>query len=77
VVAHAFNPLEGRHRQIYEFEASLVYRVSFRIARATQRNPVSPPPQKKTKTNKQTKTQTNLFLHMVSDAKIIKYKKEV
>jgi hypothetical protein len=28
----------GRGRQISEFEASLVYRVSFRIARATQRN---------------------------------------
>ena len=27
-------------RQIYELEASLVYRASSRIARATQRNPV-------------------------------------
>jgi hypothetical protein len=33
--------LEGRGRQISEFEASLVYRVSSRTARATQRNPVS------------------------------------
>jgi hypothetical protein len=33
--------LGGRGRQISEFEASLVYRVSVRIARATQRNPVS------------------------------------
>jgi hypothetical protein len=33
--------LEGRGRQISEFEASLVYRVSFRSARATQRNSVS------------------------------------
>jgi hypothetical protein len=33
--------LGGRSRQISEFEASLVYRVSFRTARATQRNPVS------------------------------------
>ena len=31
----------GRGRWISEFEASLVYRVSSRIARATQRNPVS------------------------------------
>jgi hypothetical protein len=31
--------LGGRGRQISEFEASLVYRVSFRTARATQRNP--------------------------------------
>jgi hypothetical protein len=46
--------LGGRARWISEFEASLVYRVSSRIARATQRNPVSknqktnPPPKKKT-----------------------------
>jgi hypothetical protein len=33
--------LEGRGRQISKFEASLVYRVSSRTARATQRNPVS------------------------------------
>jgi hypothetical protein len=38
--------LGGRGRWISEFEASLVYRVSSRAARATQRNPVS----KKTKT---------------------------
>jgi hypothetical protein len=38
--------LGGRGRLISEFEASLVYRVSSRTARATQRNPV--------KTNKQT-----------------------
>ena len=31
----------GRGRWIFEFEASLVYRVSSRTARATQRNPVS------------------------------------
>ena len=30
----------GRGRQISEFEASLVYIVSFRTARATQKNPV-------------------------------------
>jgi hypothetical protein len=33
--------LGGRGRQTSEFEASLVYRVSSRTARATQRNPVS------------------------------------
>jgi hypothetical protein len=32
--------LEGRGRQISEFEASLVYRVSSRTAGTTQRNPV-------------------------------------
>jgi hypothetical protein len=30
----------GRGRRISEFEASLVYRVSSRTARATQKNPV-------------------------------------
>jgi hypothetical protein len=45
----------GRGRQIYEFEASLVYKVSSRTARATQRNPVSKKKKnKKQKTNKQT-----------------------
>jgi hypothetical protein len=33
--------LGGRGRQISEFEASLVYRMSSRTARAIQRNPVS------------------------------------
>jgi hypothetical protein len=33
--------LGGRGRRISEFKASLVYRVSSRTARATQRNPVS------------------------------------
>jgi hypothetical protein len=49
VMAHDFNPstLGGRGRQISEFEASLVYRVSSRTARATQRNPVSKNKQKK------------------------------
>jgi hypothetical protein len=33
--------LGGRGKRISEFEFSLVYRVSSRIVRATQRNPVS------------------------------------
>jgi hypothetical protein len=41
--------LGGRGRWISEFKASLVYRMSSRTARATQRNPVS----KKQKQNKQ------------------------
>jgi hypothetical protein len=41
--------LGGRGRRISEFEASLVYRVSSRTARATQRNPVSKNKQTKTK----------------------------
>jgi hypothetical protein len=43
--------LGGRGKRISEFEASLVYRVSSRTARATQRNPVL----KKQKTKKQNK----------------------
>ena len=53
VVVHAFNPntQEGRGRQISEFEASLVYKVSFWTARATQRNPVSKQKQKQNNNN--------------------------
>ena len=42
VAMHAFNPntAGGRGRGISAFEASLVYRASFRRARATQTNPV-------------------------------------
>jgi hypothetical protein len=47
--------LGGRDRQISEFEASLVYKVSSRTARATQRNPVS---KKQTKKNKQKQRRT-------------------
>jgi hypothetical protein len=49
--------LGGRDRQISEFEASLVYRVSSRTARTTQRNPVSK--QSKTKQNKTKQNKTN------------------
>jgi hypothetical protein len=41
--------LGGRGKWISEFEASLVYRVSSRTARATQRNPVSKNQKKKKK----------------------------
>jgi hypothetical protein len=55
VVVHAFNPSTwgGRGKWISEFEASLVYKVSSRTAKATQRNPVS---KSKTKQNKTTTT---------------------
>jgi hypothetical protein len=39
--------LGGRGRWISEFESSLVYRVSSRTARATQKNPVSKNQKKK------------------------------
>jgi hypothetical protein len=48
--------LGGGSKRISEFEASLVYRVSSRTARATQRNPVSEPPHK-------TKQQSDLATH--------------
>ena len=56
VVAHTFESqhLRGRGRWISEFEASMVYRVSSRTARAIQRNSVSKI-QKRNKTNKQNK----------------------
>jgi hypothetical protein len=41
--------LGGRGRRISEFEGSLVYRVSSRIARAAQKDPVSETKQNKTK----------------------------
>jgi hypothetical protein len=49
-------PALGRQRQrISEFKASLVYRVSPRTAKATQRNPIL----KNQKTNKPINKQTN------------------
>jgi hypothetical protein len=49
-VAHTFNPSTGgRSRRISEFEASMVYKVSARTARASQRNPVSKNQKKKKK----------------------------
>jgi hypothetical protein len=50
VVVHAFNP------STREAEASLVYKVSSRTARATQRNPVSKK-KKKTKNKNQNQNQ--------------------
>jgi hypothetical protein len=54
--------LGGRGRRISEFEASLVYRVSSRIARAIQRNPV--PKNKKQKPTKQTNKKSNYHTQM-------------
>jgi len=49
--------LEGRGRRISEFKASLVYKVSSRTARTTQRNSVSKNKKQKQQTNKQTNKQ--------------------
>jgi hypothetical protein len=51
--------LRGRGRRISEFEASLVYRVSSRTARAIQRNPVS----KKKEEEKKRETHTHTHTH--------------
>jgi hypothetical protein len=51
--------LGGRDRWISEFEASLVYKVSSRTARAIQRNPVSKKPKPNQTKTKQTKTKQN------------------
>jgi hypothetical protein len=55
--------LGGRGRRISEFEAILVYKVSSRTARATQRNLVSK------KNTKQQKTKTNLSICSFKDPK--------
>jgi hypothetical protein len=47
--------LGGRGRWISEFEASLVYKVSSRTARATQKNPVLKNQKKKKKKRKKKK----------------------
>jgi hypothetical protein len=59
MVAHAFNPStrEAEAGGFLEFEASLIYKVSSRTARAIQRNPVS----KNKQTNKQTNKQQQKF----------------
>jgi hypothetical protein len=50
--------LGGKGRWISEFEASLVYKVSSRTARAIQRNPVSKNQKKKKKKTKKEKKRT-------------------
>jgi hypothetical protein len=53
--------LGGRGRWISEFEASLVYKVSSRTARATQRNPVSKNKNKKKKVTLQFRGKLIMF----------------
>jgi hypothetical protein len=67
--------LEGRGRQISEFKASLVYRVSSRKARATQRNPVSKNQKKKKKKNTEHSTMYNNFTHYKESITDVSYKK--
>jgi hypothetical protein len=66
VVAHAFNPStpggRGSGSRISEFEASLVYKVRSRTARAIQRNPVSKNKKQKTKNKNKNKKKIYLIL---------------
>ena len=62
MVAHTFNPStweaeRHRGRRISEFEASLVYKLSSRTARAIQRNPVSKNQKKEKKEKKRKRPQ--------------------
>jgi hypothetical protein len=54
--------LGDRGRRISEFKASLVYKVSFRTARAIQRNPVS----KQTNKQKDSHDARDLISHIVN-----------
>jgi hypothetical protein len=70
--------LGGRGRQISEFKASLVYRVSSRSSRAIQRNPVSK--QNNNNNKKKTKTKkeyTYSHIHAVIFFLLSKYQTSV
>ena len=62
MVVHTFNPqhLGGRDRQISEFEASLVYRVSSRTAGLHRETLSQKQTNKQTKNPKQTKKEVRL-----------------
>jgi hypothetical protein len=67
VVAHVFNPStqEAEVGGISEFEASVVYRVSSRTARAIQRNPEKKNQKTKTKQKKNHQVNTaNVYLNV-------------
>jgi hypothetical protein len=66
VVAHGFNPStwEAESGGFLSSEASLVYKVSSRTARAIQRNPVSKQNKTKQKTNKQKTPLCQVWWHM-------------
>jgi hypothetical protein len=66
VLAFKSQHLGGRGRQLSEFEASLVYRVSSRTARATQRNPVSKPNHNKTNLKKKKKSMIESMLKLAT-----------
>jgi hypothetical protein len=53
--------LGGKGRRISEFEASLVYKVSSRTARAMQRNPVSGKKKKKKRKRKRKRKRKEIY----------------
>jgi hypothetical protein len=58
--------LGGRGRRISELEASLVYRVSSRTARAIQRNPVSKNQKEKKYIYTHTHIHTYIYIYIIS-----------
>jgi hypothetical protein len=67
-VVHDFNPSTWEAEacmQIYEFEASLVYKVSSRTARTTKRNPVSLSRKNKKQKTKKKQKQKQKNYHML------------
>jgi hypothetical protein len=58
--------LAHRGRWILEFEANLVYRVSFRTVRDTQRNPVSKQTNKQTKNPNTEKSKRMILIRIIS-----------
>jgi hypothetical protein len=57
--------LRGRGRWISEFKASLVYRVSSRTARATQKDPVSKTKQYKKQGKKERKEERKELIYLI------------
>jgi hypothetical protein len=64
--------LGGRGRRISEFEASLVYRVSSRTAKATQRNPVSKN-QKKRKKEKKARLYKRSIVSCICPSRVLEW----
>jgi hypothetical protein len=57
--------LGGRGGQISEFEASLIYKMSSRAARAIQRNPVSEKKKKERRRKRKPIISVSLFLFQI------------
>jgi hypothetical protein len=64
--------LGGRSRWISEFEATLVYKVSSRTARATQRNPVLKQQQQQQQQQKTKQNKTKKILIFIMSSKLVR-----